>query len=124
MTHPVTLLVAHQGETRATLAAQLRERGLQVVEASSVDEACGLAEVGHVDVVVAVRLPTAVEGRDLARRLRCTPGAESLPVVAVGTGETPDAEGDSAPAARLPDPCAVDDLIAVLGRVSERAAVD
>ncbi|WP_291981153.1 hypothetical protein [Luteitalea sp.] len=120
MTQPVTLLVAQQTESRVRLAGQLRERGLQVVEASSDDEACGLAEVGHVDVVVAVHLPGEDGGRHLARRLQSIAGGESLPVIVVGGCDTSDPDGQAMPAALVADSCEVDELVAVLTRAATR----
>jgi hypothetical protein len=122
---PVTLLLAPDPHDRIPLATELRHRGVQVVEAASVTEACGLAEVGHVDVVVAFRIsgdPGVGHALDLEARLQATPGAASLPLVLLSPdAETIAARATLSAALVLPDACEVDDLVSVLADLGEVA---
>lgn len=123
---PVTLLVDEDGGVRTPLAIALRRRGLQIVEASSTDEAHGLAQFGHVDVVIATLSTHEEGGCELCGRLRSTPATAHLPVVLLSTGEA-SSTSDVAPlaAAVVPRNEDIDGLVAVLrGAVARAGGTD
>ena len=111
MTFPVAMLVEGNSHIRTPIATKLRQRGLQVVEATTAAEAYGLAEFGRIDVVVARQAFADQEQSGLGSCLRAAPGPVHLPLVllrAEGETDTPMAS------AVVPESCDVDQLVAVL----------
>jgi len=74
------LLVEDDELVRSVVADDLRERGVEVVEAGTADEALGICGVGLFHLLVTdIRMPGELSGWDLAERCRET--NPTLPVV-------------------------------------------
>ena len=117
MTFPVAMIVECDAVVRIPLATKLRQRGLQVVEATTAAEAYGLAEFGRIDVVIATQAFADRERHELGSCLRAAPGP-ALPLVLL-SGET---HVDTAIAsAVVPENGDVDRLVTVLGDVRRRS---
>lgn len=114
MTFPVAMLVESDAIVRVTLAAQLRQRGVQVVEAATAAEAYGFAEFGRIDVVVATQSFVDRECHELGGCLRAAPGS-ALPRVLLSAN--PHTSGALA-SAIVADGGDVDHLVAVLVTVA------
>lgn len=85
---PTVMVVDDEVIARIVLADELRDRGWNVVEAASADEALRVLQGGvRIDLMVTdIRMPGSIDGVALARRARADlPG---LPVVIV-SGERP-----------------------------------
>src|SRR5271165_1918539 len=111
------LVVEDEPLVRLTVAEELREAGMRVIEASDADEAMELLLGGaSVDLVFAdVVLPGSMDGLELARRLRTDfPDIKIL----MTSGRTPAHEA-AAVSPFVPKPY---DIAEVIGRI--RAACD
>lgn len=74
------LLVEDEWLVRQAVADEFRERGFEVIEASSGDEALGICAGGGFDLLVTdIRMPGATNGWDLAEH--CRARHPDLPVV-------------------------------------------
>jgi len=120
MTLPITMLVERDAHVRCPLASRLRQRGLQVVEAESAAEAHGLAEFGHIDVVIATQAFADQERlAPRSSRVRVRHGAALLPLVLLSAdGVRADGAFRTAASAVLPETCEIDELVMVLHRVA------
>ena len=86
---PQVLLVDDEAEIRALLGDELRYAGLGVVEAASGDEAWHfLQDGGHADLVISdISMPGAINGVELARRVRTS--SPELPVMLISGNAGP-----------------------------------
>lgn len=80
------VLVVDDSElTRDVIVSTLREMGLDVLEAVNGQRAIELLSATSVDLVVTDLDMPMVDGFELLRRLRATPGASTLPVIVLST---------------------------------------
>jgi len=67
----VVLIVEDEVLVRSALAEELRDKGLQIVEARDADEAVRALEVMHIDAVFSdITMPGSMDGIELARWVR------------------------------------------------------
>src|SRR5688500_1866483 len=79
-----TILVVDDEEAnRALIHAYLAESGLDILDASSGEEALAIAERSHPDLVLLDVLMPGMDGFEVTRRLKATPRDVFLPVVLV-----------------------------------------
>ena len=106
----IVLVVDDEVLIRMMLCESLRQAGCEVIEAASADEALTvLATAPSPDVLVTdVKMPGALDGLELASRIRTTrPGVK----VVVTSGHTPAQTAASVADAFLPKPFALGDLV-------------
>lgn len=126
MTHrSCTILVVDDHEaTRYSLCRILRGAGFEVLEASTGQRALELAPAAAA-VVLDMHLPD-IDGFDVCRRLRATPGLQSLPVVHVSsvhvTGFAQDKGQRAGADAYLVNPVGPEQLLPLLDRLLQSRA--
>lgn len=87
---PVCVLVDDHDDTREGFAEFLVVSGFQVLPAASAEEFESLVERQRPDAIVLdLQLP-GIDGWELARRIRRTPGLERVPLVAFSACVMPD----------------------------------
>jgi DNA-binding response OmpR family regulator len=121
---PSRVLVIEDDEAISTvLALTLVDEGYSVRQAGDAAEALAILRVWRPDAILLdVELP-GPDGWTFRREQRALPGAASVPVVVVSASHRLTAPSpELIPAAVLPKPFDLDDLLATLSRLTGRAA--
>jgi PAS domain S-box-containing protein len=78
---PTILIIEDRPVDRKLLTIVLRSDGHDVIEASDGEEALGIVQRSHVDLVISDILMPTVDGYEFVRRLRELPNAGAVPVI-------------------------------------------
>jgi CheY-like chemotaxis protein len=118
---PGVLVVEDDAATRAALALALGDGGYAVRAAADASQALAILRAWRPDAIVLdVELPGA-DGWAFRRAQRAVPGAVAVPVVVVSAGHRLVAPSpELVPAAVVPKPFDVDDLLATVARLVAR----
>jgi CheY-like chemotaxis protein len=117
------LVVEDDDATRTALALALVDESYSVRQAARADEALGILATWLPDLILLdIEMPGS-DGWAFRRAQRSLPGAAGVPVVVVSASHRLIApSGDLAPAAVLPKPFRLDELLTTVGRVAARPA--